>query len=106
MKIAILNTTIATTDGLYEIETIDLDEARDLINNQELESAIGHQSTADILNKLLKTNLEVNRQVFLQEEGQVALVFKLKGRPKEGRILNVTEIEKIGYSFKKMTRLK
>ncbi len=38
-----------------------------------------------------------------QEENQVALVFKLKGRPTEGAILNKEEIEKIGYEFKIMT---
>lgn len=30
MKLALLNTTIATTDGVYEIKTITLNEAQEL----------------------------------------------------------------------------
>jgi hypothetical protein len=39
----------------------------------------------------------------VQQEGQVALVFKLKGRAPEGVILDRSQIEEIGYEFKTMT---
>ena len=42
----------------------------------------------------------------IQQPGQVALVFKLNGRPPEGKILTSKEIEEIVYSFKTMTRTK
>ena len=107
MKLAILNTTIATTDGVYEVETISLKKAKEQIelNKNNLLSAIGHESTAEIMSTLLNTNVEMNRIIFLQEPKQQALVFKLKGRPEEGKILSVEEIEKIGYEFKLMTRV-
>ena len=108
MKLAILNTTIATTDGTYEIKSISLDEAKELINKNQgnLDSAVGHQSTADVMTTLLNNEVPMNRQMFLQKPGQVALVFKLNGRPPEGKILTPVEIEEIGYSFKTMTRTK
>lgn len=106
MKIALLNTTIATTDGIYEVKTIDLETAKKLIQGQELDSAIGHESTAQIMTELLGVPVAVNRQMFAHEEGQTAIVFKLKGRPPEGKIFNRDEIEAIGYEFKTMIRLK
>jgi hypothetical protein len=108
MKLALLNTTIATTDGTYEVKTITLKEAKAIVadNKNNLDSAVGHQSTADIMTTLLGAEIQMHRQMFVQEAGQTALVFKLKGRPEEGKILTAEEIESIGYEFKLMTRIK
>ena len=105
MKLAVLNATIATTDGTYKVETISLDEAKVLLSGSELDSAVGHQSTADIMTTLLDVDIKMNRQQFSQQIGQKALVFKLKGRPEEGKILSSKEIKDIGYEFKLMTRI-
>ena len=102
MKLALLNTTIATTDGLFEVRTITLQESQQLAQSNELLSAIGHSSTAQIMSELLGVDVAENRIQFEQELKQVALVFKLKGRAPEGVILNKEEIEKIGYEFKTM----
>ena len=101
-KLAILNTTILTCDGMFELKTISLEEARELVASygEDIISAIGHQSTADIMTKLLNTDIKVNRIMFKQEPGQQALCFKLNGRPEEGKILSEDEIEQIGYEFK------
>ena len=53
---------------------------------------------------LLDIDIPVNRQLFLQEIGQQALVFKLKGRPQEGIILTAADIEEIGYKFQVLIR--
>jgi hypothetical protein len=105
-SVALLNTSILTTDGEYEMHTISLAEAKDIVQNNNLLSAIGHQSTADIMSVLLGIKIPVNRIQFEQQQGQQALVFKLNGRPEEGKILSVEEIEKIGYSFKLLARKK
>jgi len=102
--IAILNTSIATSDGTYSLETINLSKARQMVRNVDIISAVGHQSTAEILTTLLGITVPVNRIVFTQEAGQQALIFKLNGRPEEGEILSIEEIEEIGYSFKLLTR--
>ena len=102
-KLALLNTTIATVDGVFEVRTISLEQARELVQSNELLSAIGHDSTAKIMTELLGVNIPVNRIQFEQEEGQTALVFKLKGRAPEGVVLTKEEIEEIGYEFKTMT---
>jgi hypothetical protein len=101
MKITLLNTSILTDYGSYRYEHISLEEAKRLLHDghSTWESAIGHQSTADMLTELLGIECPVNRIQYRQGLDQAALVFKLKGRPEEGKILNRKEIEKIGYEF-------
>lgn len=105
-KLALLNTSILTNAGTYSLQDITLNEARRLVQTNELDSAIGHTFTAKIMSKLLGLKVPVNRQMFSQEAGQQALVFKLYGRPEEGKILSVEEIEQIGYKFQLLTRIK
>ena len=105
MKVVLLNTTIVTTDGDYSVKTISLDEAKELVKDADVLSAIGHQSTADILTNLLEIPVEMNRIQYSQEIGDIALCFKLNGRPEEGKILTAEEIEEMGYEFKTMTRV-
>jgi hypothetical protein len=106
LPLALLNTTIATTDGIFQVKTIDPETAKNLVKSSvELDSAIGHESTAQIMSELLGVEIPMNRQQFVQQPGQQALVFKLKGRAPEGKILDRSEIETIGYEFKLMTLL-
>jgi uncharacterized protein yddF len=100
LPIAIWNTTILTSDGDFSLKTISLEEAKQLIQDKETLSAVGHDSTAQILTELLETSVPVNKIQFKQQKGQKALCFKLNGRPQEGAILSAEEIEKIGYEFK------
>ena len=105
MKLAILNTSIATADGNYALRTITLDEAQFLVNEADgLDSAVGHAATAEILTRLLGVDIPVNRQQFAQQVGQKALVFKLSGRIPEGTILSLEEIENLGYELKVLER--
>lgn len=105
MKLAILNTSILTTEGTYTLKSISLDEARELVAKNDILSAVGHQTTADILTELLGVSVSLNRILFTQEVGQQALVFKLLGRPEEGKILSRAEIDEIGYKFQILDRL-
>ncbi|WP_058486998.1 YddF family protein [Defluviitalea phaphyphila] len=105
MKIALFNGTVVTTNGLYRISDIDVENVKKLIDENGFISAIGHQSTAEIISDLLKINVSMNRIQFKQEVGQKAIAFKLNQRPPEGVILSRDEIEKIGYSFRLIERL-
>ena len=106
MKLAILNTSILTTTGTFKLQDITLEQAQQLVQDNEILSAVGHQSTADILTTLLGIEVPMNRIMFEQETGQRALVFKLNGRPEEGKILTQQEIEEIGYKFQILIKLK
>ena len=107
--ITVLNTSILTNFGKYQYNEISLDRAREIAQQansfSQLVSAVGHQSTCDILTKLLGVTIPMNRIEYKQEIGTAALIFKLKGRPEEGKILTVEEIEEIGYNFGLLIRL-
>lgn len=104
IPVALLNTSIITADGEYSLQGISLEKAREIVAGVALDSAIGHESTAQIMSELLGVDVPVNRQMFAQQVRQIALVFKLNGRAPEGVILNREQIEEIGYSFKLLTR--
>ena len=80
--------------------------AKKLVADHDLDSAVGHESTAEIMTTLLGTEIPVNRQMFVQQPGQQALVFKLNGRPEEGKILSAEDIKAIGFKFQLLTRKK
>lgn len=105
MKLGILNTSILTAAGTYKLEDITLEDAKNLVAENEIDSAVGHVATAEIMTTLLGVEIPVNRQLFTQQPGQSALVFKLNGRPEEGKILTVEEIEQIGYKFQLLKRI-
>lgn len=122
--ITLLNTSILTSYGTFRYERISLEHAKLSVripcntcqgggcptctgsgSLPAFESAIGHQSTAEILSNLLEVDVKVNRQNFIQNIHSVALVFKLKARAPEGVILTTDEINKIGYEFGLLTKL-
>jgi hypothetical protein len=109
-RLTLLNTSVVSEYGTYIYEQISLDEARELAREfqqqgKTVQSAIGHQSTADLLSTLLGFTVSVNRVEFKQSLDDIALVFKLKRRPPEGRILTREEIEEFGYEFGLLTRV-
>lgn len=104
LPIAILNASVVTADGTFTLSSITLDEARKLVHGVELDSAVGHESTAILLSTLLGRDIPTNRQLFAQQVGQKALICKLDGRPPEGVALSLEDLKEIGYSFKLLTR--
>ena len=103
--ITLLNTSILTNYGVYLYAPLTLENAKKEIHNNEWQSAIGHQSTAEILSDLLGIECPVNRIQYKQGPSDTAIVFKLNGRVEEGRILSRDEIEEIGYQFGELSRI-
>jgi hypothetical protein len=108
-KLTLLNTSILTSFGTYSYKRLTLEEARELVREfqrpgKAIRSAIGHQSTADLLTALLGFPVAANRTEFKQTLDDAALVFKLKSRPPEGKVLGREELEEIGYEFGLLTR--
>jgi hypothetical protein len=98
MKPTILNTSILTSFGSFDYTEISLEEAQEAVKDG-FDSAVGHQSTCEVLSTLLEVNVPLNRVQYEQKTGDTALVFKLNGRPEEGKILTAEEINSIGFSF-------
>lgn len=110
-KLFFLNAPVLTTFGEFRFERLTLEEARNLIKQfandeaKQVESAIGHEATAEVLTELLSYPVETNRVEFIQTSEDAALVFKLKKRAPEGVVLNRKEIERIGYEFGLLTKI-
>jgi hypothetical protein len=109
-KLFFLNAPVLTTFGDFRFEKLTLKQAKEIIKEfaddetKQIHSAIGHEVTAEVLTNLLEYKVEPNRINFIQTFEDVALVFKLKKRAPEGVVLNLKEIEKIGYDFGLLTK--
>lgn len=102
--VGVLNTSIATVPGSYKLEVITLEQAREIAQSCVLDSAIGHEATAQIMTTVLQTDVPFKRQVFQQQPGQRCIVFKIRGRVPEGTVLTLSDINKMGYDLMLLTR--
>jgi len=106
MKILLLNSPILTAPGEYEYKLISEEAAANLIKSFGFESAVGHASTAEIMSTLFGTEIPMNRIQALQKPSQLAIIFRLKTRPAEGKVYSADEIKKLGYEIGLLTRKK
>lgn len=108
-RVVLLNTSILTTHGVFAYTEMTTAAVRTVVQEAAqqncLLSAIGHDSTAQLMTTLLGVAVPVNRIVYVQQQGDIAIVFKLNGRPPEGTILTEEEIEAIGYTWGEMRML-
>ena len=100
----LFNTSILTTYGEFKYEPLALRDVKYITGAFGFVSAIGHQATAEILTELLDLPVSVNRVNHTQTASIAVIVFKLRGRPEEGKILSRAEVDTIGYDFGLLTR--
>lgn len=104
-RIVLLNASILTSEGNFDYKEIDIDEFKKLTDSDiELVSAIGHESTAEILTEIVGKKIKVNRVDYKQKPTDLCLVLKLDKRPEEGVILTKEEMTKIGFSLYKLIK--
>jgi len=104
----LLNSPIITGPGLYKYTEIDAEEARDIVHQHIgcWESAIGHQTTAQLLYYLLDADVTVNRIEVILHPGDAAIVLKLKQRLPEGTVITDKEqLTGIGYQLGLLERI-
>jgi hypothetical protein len=80
------------------VKEVTLEEVRNLLA-EGFESAIGHQSTADFLTKLLQTEVKSERKQVTLTPDVSLIVFQLLERLPEGRVLTEAELMKVQYKF-------
>lgn len=94
-----MNGALMPSFGVYIYFKISEKTLKEYLGNKDFVSAIGHQSTADILSEILGIEIPYNRITVNLKDKDEVIVFKLKKRPPEGKILTKEEIEEIGYEF-------
>lgn len=109
-RLTFLNAPVVTASGVFNYEQISPATARKIIgefqnSGRAIESAVGHEATAEVMTRLLKFPVNINRTEFEQKPDDVALVFRLNKRAPEGKILCCQELEDIGYELGLLTRL-
>jgi hypothetical protein len=85
---------------VIRIKRIDVNQARQLVNQNQFISAIGHDSTAKLLSMLLGIDIPVNRIQVEMTSGDIGLHFVLKKRLPEGQVIKtIQELEEIGFDL-------
>jgi len=99
----ILNSLIVPVnfDEILEVKVklrkISVEEARDLLLNNEWTSAVGHEGTAQFLTKLLRVEIPCQRRSVFFRKGDKGLHLFLKSRLPEGVILTEEDLHKIDF---------
>jgi hypothetical protein len=107
-RLIFFNAPVLTAYGDFRFELISIDDAKKLIQkfkDKEILSAIGHGATAEVMSETLDYKIERNRLSITQTVDDTALVFRLKTRADEGKILERKDIEKIGFEFGVLTKV-
>jgi len=74
------------------VRSLTLEEVKDLLKEGYV-SAVGHQATAEVLTLLTGTPIPVNRIAVSLSLGDRLIVFQLRVRLEEGRILTAEEVQ-------------
>ena len=101
MTMYLCSTTVipAGAYGTWDVGPLRLEQARLLAGAMDFVSAVGHQSTAEVMSSLLEVEVPVNRLNVQPVDGDSFLCFKLNSRPPEGAILDRETLESLGYGF-------
>ena len=97
--LALLNSPVLTGDGCYRYRTVALDEARQLVAQNDWVSAIGHPAAAEIVSTELGIDCPCNRMDWRQRVGDLALVFKLLRRTAKVGDLSREETLSAGFEW-------
>ncbi len=81
--------------SVVEIVPITPELAKSILIKNDFESAIGHQSTANLLSQLFNIYIEANRKMVKLEKDTVLIVVQLSIRLAEGQILSEEELRNL-----------
>jgi hypothetical protein len=81
------------------LRKIELTKARDILSTSEFISAVGHESTAQVLSELLGVDIPCNRITVKLKSGDMCIHFALKTRLPEGKVLTEEELKQLNYEF-------
>jgi len=101
----ILNSLIVPLDfdscslHLVSFYKLDLETAREIVQETEFISAVGHESTAKLLSQLLGVEIPHNRITVKMRDGDTAIHFVLKQRLPEGKILTEDELRSLEFDL-------
>ncbi|MEM2270272.1 MAG: DUF1874 domain-containing protein [Nitrososphaerota archaeon] len=84
---------------IIKIRTLSVTEVKEILSQEEFVSAIGHETTASYLSKLLGQEIPTRRIQITLKPGDSLMVFQLMQRLPEGKVLTEEELSRIPYQF-------
>jgi hypothetical protein len=81
-----------------KVSEVDLQQVKNLLV-EAFQTAVGHQSTAEVISRLTGTNIPVNRISLSLIKGDRLIVFQLLQRLEEGKVLSEQELSQLPYKF-------
>jgi hypothetical protein len=82
----------------YRLSVVDAAErVKNAQQRGKLVSAVGHEGTAQLLSRILGTEIKAERKSIFMKEGDAALHFFPKERLPEGKVLSEEELSKLPY---------
>jgi len=82
-------------NAIIDVKEIGWEEAISLLKSDEVISYISHGSTAQVLGAMLGREIEVRREPLKLKEGDRAVVFQIRKRPREGQVFTEDELREI-----------
>jgi hypothetical protein len=89
---------LSATETTLRVREVTIDEVRELLA-RGFEGAVGHESTAAFLTKLLGVEVKTERKQITIDANTILVVFQLLSRLPEGRVLTEEEIASVKYKF-------
>jgi len=83
------------SQAVLVVQKLGLEEAKQLLERTQFESAVSHQSTAQVLSYMLGMRIEANRKNVTLTDDVVLLVFQIYKRPAEGQVYTTEEMKEI-----------
>ncbi|MCC6026680.1 MAG: DUF1874 domain-containing protein [Caldimicrobium sp.] len=104
-KIYIFNTAIIPVDFSEKekycvvLKRITIEEAKEILSEGEIISAIGHESTSSLLSELLGIHIPYNRINVKMKSQDKGIHFVLRQRLPEGTVLDKKELERLEFDL-------
>lgn len=81
---------LSTFPSAIKVEEVGIENIPD-----NVESVVSHESTAQVVSRLLKREVPFNRVNISLKRGDVLYVFQVLKRPREGQIFSQAELQEI-----------
>jgi len=82
-----------------KVNEVSLETVKTVLAQQSWTSAVGHQSTCEVLTHLLDMSVPCNRVAIKLQYNDILLVFQLLVRLEEGKVLSSSELKTLPYKF-------
>jgi len=86
---------LENAESILHVETISHQEAVRRLKSSDFQSAVGHESTAKVISQLTGVQVPTNRIKISLKPNDLLLVFQLKTRLPEGRLLTMEEVQQM-----------